>query len=95
MVREASLKAGVGVEHGIHLLLVACKDDQHVGIGLRQDGEQRLEHPIAEVLAVITTCAEIVGLVDEEHVALGFLEDNLHIVLRLSEILPYQTGAID
>ncbi len=95
MVREAALQARVGVKHIVHLLLVTCEDDQHVGVGLREDGEQRLKHPIAEVLAVITACAEIVGLIDKEHVALGFLENDLHIVFRLSEILPYQTGTID
>ena len=38
-VGETSLKAGVRVEHGIHLFLIAREDDQHVGVGLCEDGE--------------------------------------------------------
>ena len=73
LIREAAEQSGVGLQHGVHLLLIAGKDDQHVGIGLRQHGQQRVDDPCAKVLAVATTIIQRVGLVNEEHVATRLL----------------------
>ena len=40
LVGEASHQSGIGVEHRVHLLQVAGEDNQHVGVGLREHGEQ-------------------------------------------------------
>ncbi len=93
-VGEAAAESGVGAQHVIHLLGVACQNDEHVGVGPCEDGEQRLDDAMAEVLAVWVVRDEVVGLVDEEHVATRLFEHHLHIVLCLSQVLTYQTGAV-
>ena len=94
-VREATVESRVGVQHGFHLEGVAREDDEHIGVGLCEDGEQRVEHATTEVLLVLVADAEVVGLVDEEHIALGFLENSLHVLFRLSDILTYESGTVD
>ena len=88
-------KSDVGGEHRLHLVLIARKDNQHVGIGLGENGEQRVKHAPTEVFLVIGTSNQGIGLVDEEHVALGFFEDGFHVILRLTDILTHQSGTID
>ena len=95
LVREAPHQSGIGVEHGIHLLEVAGEDDQHVGIGLREYGEQRVDDPRTEVLAVTGTVVEGVGLVNEKHIAPGLIEDGLHVLFGLSDVPPHESGPVD
>ena len=94
-IGETPRKSDVGREHRLHLVLIARKDNQHVGIGLGENGEQRVEYTTSEVFLVIGTCDQRIGLIDEEHVALGFFEDGFHVILRLTDILSHQSGAID
>ena len=94
-VREASHQSGIGVEHGIHLLQVSGEDDQHVGIRLREYGEQRVDDTRAEVLAITGTVVEGIGLVDEEHIASGLIEDGLHVLFGLADVTAHESGAVD
>ena len=92
---EASCQSRVGGEHDIHLLGITRKDDEHVGVGLGEDGEQRVEHTATEVFLIIRIGDKGVGLVDKEHVALGLLEDDLHVLFGLSDVLANEAGAVD
>ena len=94
-VREASHQSRIGVEHRVHLLQVASEDDQHVGVGLREHGEQRVDDPRAEVLAVAGSIVERVGLVDEKHIASRLVEDGLHILLGLADVSAHESGTVD
>ena len=71
-VREAAGESGVGVQHVFHLKGITGKDDEHIRIGLREDGKQRVEHATSEVLFILVADVEVVSLIDEEHIALGF-----------------------
>ncbi len=70
-VGEAAGQAGVGhVDELVHLVFVPAHDDGHVRPALgRRPGDQRVHG-----LAALT---QPVGLVDEQHVALGALHDGL------------------
>ena len=92
---EAAADSGVGTEHGLHLLGVASEDDEHIGVGPREDGEQRLDDAMTKVFLVALARAEAIGLVDEEHIAARLVEHHLHIVFGLADKLAYETGAID
>ena len=52
LVRKAPHEPGIGLEHAVHFLLVPCQNDEHVRVGLCQHGEQRVDDPSSEVLAV-------------------------------------------
>ena len=95
LIGEASHQSGIGVEHGIHLLHIACEDDEHVGIRLREHGEQRVDDTGSKVLAVASSVGEGVSLVDEEHVAPGLFEDGLHVLFGLTDVTPDKSGSVD
>ena len=95
LVGEAAHQSGVGVEHRVHLFLVAGEDDEHIGVGLREHGEQRVDDTRPEVLTVSAAVVEIVGLVDEEYITPGLFEHGLHVLLRLTDVAPHESGAVN
>ena len=73
VVGDARAHAGVGAEERLHAVLVAGEDDDEVlALGLH-DLQQDLDR-LLPVVALVLGAIQVVGLVDEQHAALGALE---------------------
>ena len=94
LVGEAADESGVHRHEAVHLVLIAGEDDEHVGVLLGEHAEQTLDGATSEVVAIAVT-VERVGLVDEEHITLGLLQDLLHVLLRFTDVASDDSSAVD
>ena len=94
MVRDARAHAGVGAEERLHPVLVAREDDDEVlALGLH-DLQQDLDR-LLPVVALVLRAVQVVGLVDEQHAALGALEHVARLGRRVADVLPDEVVARD
>jgi hypothetical protein len=73
VVGDARAHAGVGLEEGVHAVLVAGQDHHQVVALVLHHLQQDLDGLLA-VVAFVLGAVQVVGLVDEEHAAHGLLE---------------------
>ena len=92
-IGDARTQSAVGCEHLLHLLLISGHDDQHVHRLPAQCREQHLECPRAEVL-LVALGGQRVGLVDEQDVAFGPIQDILGVFFRVADELADQILAL-
>ena len=83
---DARAEAGVRAEEVVHPVLVAGEDhDELVALGLHHL-EQDLDR-LLPVVALVLGPVEVVGLVDEEHAAVGAAQHLLRLRRRVADVL--------
>ena len=93
-VGEAGFETFVRIQHLLHLVGVAGKDDDHVSLLFAQLFEQAVEDLGAVVFLVVGVGNEGVGFVDEEDVAMRLFEGVLGVLLGVADVLADQFFAI-
>ncbi len=94
VVGDAGAEAGVGGEELVHAVRVAGEDDDEVVAAVLHDLEEDLDGFLA-VVALVFGAEEVVGLVDEEDAAHGFLEDLLGLGGGVADVLADEVVAGD
>ena len=85
-------EAGIGLEEGLHAILVAGQDHHQVVALVLHHLQQHLDRFLA-VVALVLGAVEVVGLVDEEHAAHRLLQDLLGLGRRVADVLADQVVA--
>ena len=92
VMRDARAHPGVGAEERLHPVVVAGQDDHEpVAVGLH-GLEQHLDR-LLPVVALVLGAVQVVGLVDEQHAAVGALDDLLGLGRGMAHVLPDQVVA--
>ena len=92
MVRHSRAKARIVLEESLHPFLIACQNNHQIFALLFHHLQQHLDRFLA-VVALILRPIQVVGFINEEHAAHGFLERFFGLGRSVADVLTHQIVA--